>query len=309
MSDETMMSEATETATDVADQLTPEQLDVVQRPGETKAEAARRIRIQWQGREEEVDDKTLVDTLLEALGEDGVRNVAQLGKAARTKVAKLGEQEHALKQAAEDLRDPQRLFKLVERIHGRKAARAFVEDYYAGIIEEEGLPPEERERRQIKSELEQLRAEKERLSREREEREMATRAQQAQQQIGKAFKSALGEVGLDATPHVMARMAALAEAQLAEGVPFDARELAREVAQEYEGGEVAGYIQRLAKSPEKLVKYLGADGLRALREYDVKRARQAQAPAPAATAPAPRKSSEKRDKIPVDDFFANLRKR
>lgn len=312
MSENSTSAPSTTTAAPAEASKEPSQQHIAaeQRPGETKAEAARRIRIQWEGREEEVDDKTLVDTLLSALGEDGVRNVAQLGKVARTKVAKLGEQERALRAAAEDLKDPRRLFALVERMHGRKAAREYVEDWYAAQLEEDRLAPEEKERRSLSQELEKLRAEKQKLEQERYQRELSTKTQEAQRQIGSAFKSALSEVGLDPTPHMMARMAALAEAQLSEGVPFDARELAREVAAEYEQGEVAGFLKKLASNPEKLVKYLGQDGLRNLRQWDVERVK---ATAPKGNPLAPQQTKKARqetnEKVSIDDFFAKLKKK
>jgi hypothetical protein len=296
--------------TESTNEPSAESVELAQRPGETKAETARRIKIQWEGQEQELDDKSLVDTLLAALGEDGLKNVAQLGKVARTKVSKLGQQEQALREAAADLKDPKRMFALVERIHGKKAARTFVEDYYAGVLEEDRLPQEEREKRSLKSEVEQLRAERERLASEKQQREMATQVQAQQRAIGKAFTAALGEVGIDPTPHTLARMAALAEADLAETGSFDPRDVARAVAQEYEQGEVAGFLKNLAKNPEKLAKYLGQDGLRALRQWDVDRVKGAPSKvAQPSAAPSRRTEQPAREKVKVDDFFAKLGKR
>jgi hypothetical protein len=307
-----MSDETTSVATE-STEATPsaETLDIAQRPGETKAETARRIKIQWEGQEQELDDKGVIDTLLAALGEDGLRNATQLSKLARTKVNQLGQHEKALRDAASDLKDPRKMFALVERIHGKKAARTFVEDYYAGILEEERLPVEERERRGLKSEVEQLRAERERLAAEKQQREMSTQVARHQQQIGKAFAGALGEVGIAPSPHTLARMAALAEADLAETGSFDPREIARAVAQEYEQGEVAGLLKNLAKDPDKLAKYLGQDGLRALRQWDVDRVKSAPAPKPSQSSGSvpSRRSEQPREKVKVDDFFAKLGKR
>jgi hypothetical protein len=289
-------------------QPTAEQVDIAQRPGETKAETAKRLwKLQVGGREEEVDDAGMLSALIEAHGEDGVRNIGQLSKAARRKMGELSHVEKELRAAADDLKDPRKAFALVERIHGKKAARAFMEEHYAGYLEEDAMAPEEREKRSLSREIEAMRREKEALENEKRERESATRTQQAQRQIGQQFRTALGEVGLDASPYVMARMAALAEAQMADGVPFDARELAREVAQEYEGGEVASLLKKLASNPEKLAKVLGPEGMRALRQHDIASVKAKQQPAPAQS--SPRREEKQRERVPVDDFFAQLGKK
>jgi len=280
-------------------------------PGETAAQAARRWKLQVDGRDEEVDDAGLLAALIETHGEDGVRHISQLSKAARRRMGEVAQQEKLLREAAEDLRDPRRALSLLERIHGKAKARAIMEERYASYLDEDRMTPEQREARDLKGELEQLRAEKQRIESERQEREKATLTQRAQQQIGRQFRDALAAVGETApTPYQLARMAALAEAQLAETGSIDAADLAREVAREYEGGEVATHVRRLAASPEKLAKVLGPEGMRALRAWDAERVKASQGvPQQQRAAAPPQPRGEAPRRMPVDDFFESLRRK
>lgn len=309
MSDQQQSNAPAEPTGQQAQDSQPQVPGADRRPGETTAEAARRWKLQVEGREEEVDDAGLLAALIEAHGEDGVRNIGQLSKATRRKMGELTHREKELREAAEDLKDPRRALALFTKLHGPRARAAF-EEWYADQLEEQQLSPDQRELRQLRSEREQWQREK----RAREEAENAERTkaetQRAQQTIGRQFSQALSEVGLDPTPHVMARMAALAEAELADVGSFDPRELAREVVKEYEGGEVAGLLRKLAKNPAKLVEMLGEDGVRALRQHDVQRVTQKQQPAPVRAA-APQQSSAKpeRKRMSIDEWERELERR
>jgi hypothetical protein len=299
---------------------------------ETPAQERARIRLQWEGKEEEVDDATYVDRIREVLGDEGLRNVGQLGKLARTKVSKLGERERVLKQAEEDLRDEERALALLERIHGKDKIRARFEEWYARDLDDRKLTPEQREARGLKSELEQLRAEKAKIEREREERAIAQQVSKLQPQFGRDFTNALASTGLDkgmVDAEMLADMAKYVEGELGDiRSEADYRAVLAEAARAVSRKHVQSVAQRAPKlpkesraavlrealkgmSPAEVAELLGEEGVRAFRKHDIERTKSKQGGgAPPASAPAPRQSNgqfEKKHRN-IDDFFAEIRK-
>jgi hypothetical protein len=296
---------------------------------ETPAQERRRIKMQWEGREEEVDSDRYVEMLEQALGPEALSNVGGLAKLARTKVAQVGKREHQLRQAAEDLADPERRWGVLERIvGGREKLRAELEDFYARDLDERRLTPEERERRSLGSDIERMRQEKAALEQERKERETSAMREQLQPKFGADFSRALSQAGSEADPEQIAAMAAYVEQEIDEvhagRITYGAllQEAARAVARRF-NDSVAARLPKLPKdkrsaalreamkgmSADEIYELLGEEGVRAFRKADLERVKSKtatnQRPAPA---PAARPRTEAREKVSLDDFFKTIRK-
>lgn len=290
-----------------------------QLPGETAAQARARIKVG----DEELDDAAYVDMLRDALGPEALANVGGLAKVARGKVSTVGKQEHQLRRAVEDLKDPQRVWDVLERLHPGKL-RSLMEAKYADFLEEDSVPPEEREKRGLKSEIERMRAEKESLAAEKRERAATQMREQLVPQFGRDFTTALKGCGADADPEMLGAMAAYVEQEL-DTVQSEADyralvgEAARAVARKY-GDGVVSRIPKLPKekriaalketlremSYDELIDALGVEGARKFRAGDIAAAKRGPVPTrgPAA-APAARPAT--REKQSLDDFFATIR--
>jgi hypothetical protein len=277
-------------------------------PSSPAAEQARKWKLQVGGAEQELDDAGLIETLIGDLGEDGVKSAAQIAKAARERMRSASEHEKKLRAMAADLKDPKKLRRVLDHIYGENGgSRALAEEWIAGELEEAKVPEAERKLRQREREL----AEREARIKAAEEREKQERqrseTQRAQQAIGQRFSKSLEAAGLKPTEYTIARMAALAEADLDAGIPIDPDDLARQVARDYREGDIGSMLKALP--PDELAKLLGDEKLRSFRQWDVERVRAKQRPAAAPAAPASigRRREERRG-VHVDDFFASLKK-
>lgn len=251
-------------------------------PGETPQQQARRIiKLQREGKIEELDAESALSLLIEEHGEDVVVNAAQISRGAREKMRQAAQLQKELEEARNHIDDPVKAMRLLEkRWGGKDKVRAFVEEWYAQDVQERNMSPEEREHRTLKEELESMRAEKARAEKEKYEARVREESQKIQQQIGRTFKAALLEAGLDADPHQMYRMATLAQTYFDEGVPLsqiDPKTLAREVAKSYESGDVASYVRKLAQDPERLRKTIGEEAFRALIKHHAEQVKAKQA--------------------------------
>jgi hypothetical protein len=295
---------------------------------ETAAE--RRIRIAREGGgEEELSPRDYVERLIEIHGEDGLRNIGGLGQITRRKLSELGASKRQIDEALQDLADPKRALRLIEKKHGREAARRALEEWYAEDVEERSLDPKAREERKRLSSLDERErtiAEKEARWREQEEQRVAA---ELQPQLGAQFKGALQRAGAEAaTPLMIGKMAAIVEAEIAdarakghrvtrEDFQLIVNDAARAVASKhYE--EVAADVPRLPEAkrmalvqqvvgtmkPEQLAQLLGEQGVRAFRRWDAERVRAKQA-TPVAQQPKPRDGGGQREKAPVhvDDWL------
>lgn len=291
-----------------------------QQPGETAAQARARIKVG----DEELDDATYIDRLREALGPEALANIGGLAKVARSKVSTVGKQEHQLRRAVEDLKDPRRVWDVLDRIHPGKL-RSLMEERYAQFLEDDSVPPEEREKKGLQGEIERMRAEKKALEDEKRERAATAMREQLVPQFGRDFTTALKGCGADADPEMLGAMAAYVEQEL-DSVQSEADyralvgEAARAVARKY-GDGVMARIPKLPKdkriaalketlremSYDELIDALGVEGARKFRAGDIERAKR---PAQPAARPAVQASGSRpatREKQSLDDFFATIR--
>jgi endonuclease YncB( thermonuclease family) len=287
-----------------------------------------RLKINDAGREEEIDEREFVNRLRAIHGDDGLRNLGNLSAATRRKLTEAGMSKKQIDEAISDLDDEQRAMAVLEKRHGKAKARKMVEDWYARDLEERNLDPREREQRQKLaglSERERIVAEKEAKWQQQEEERQAA---ELQPQLGREFTEALKRAGAEgATPLMLARMAAIVEAEVEDarksrrGISRDdwaliVSDAARSIASKHYD-EIAADIPRLPEAkrravvqqaiasmpPQQIAELLGEQGVRAFRRWDAERVR-AKAAAPVAAQPRPRVSpSEPRERKTVDDWI------
>jgi hypothetical protein len=270
----------------------------------------------------ELDDAAYVDLLRETLGDEVLPNIGELARIARAKVSNVGKTEHQLRQAIEDLRDEERAFDVLERIHGTQKARAMMERRYARYLEDDATPPEEREKRGVQSDVERLRAEREALLREKQEREKAAMVAQLTPQFGRDFSRALTAAGSEPDPEQLAAMAAYVEQELDHvGSEADYRALVAEAARATARRFSDGVAQRLPKLPkerakpalrellkgwtaEEIADLLGDEGRRKLRAHEIEAVKRATPANGAPARSAPKATNGQRQRMTLDEFFA-----
>lgn len=297
-----------------------EQVEAVAEKTETPAQARARIKVG----DQELDDAAYVDMLREALGEDALPNVGGLAKVARSKVSEVGRREHQIRQAIEDMKDPERVWAVLDRLHPGKV-RSMMEARYAQMLEDDSTPPEEREKRGLKSEIERMKAEKAALEKERHDAARAAQVAELQPQFGREFTAALKVAGAEADPETLAAMAQYVEAELDtvhDEPTYRAlvAEAARAVSKRF-GEGVAARAKRLSKAQrievlrdtlremtyEELRDALGDEGARKFRAGDIAAAKRGNAPAQQPAARAAANGSKPRERQSLDDFFATIR--
>lgn len=299
----------------------------------TAAPAPRRHKITANGREEEVDDATYIDRLKELHGEDGIRNIANLGAITRRKLSELGHSKKQIDEALEDLSDMERLGALIERKHGREKALRWMEGYYSKHLEQQKLDPAERERRAKLDDIE----ERERKLKERERGHKATEVERQaaalQPKLEEKFTQAVKAHGVERlTPVMRSRMAKLVEDGYADlqrsgeritGAAMDMviADAAREVASRHYD-EVAGDFPRLPEgkraevvrsvlasmTPAQIYAAIGEQRMREFRRWDLdeaKRRRGGAAVKPLAPQPKPNGNGAPSTRTPktIDDWL------
>lgn len=297
-----------------------EQVEAVAEKPETPAQARARIKVD----DQELDDAAYVDLLREALGDDALPNVGSMAKIARTKVSHVGKAEHQIRQAIEDLKDPERVWAVLDRLHPGKV-RSMMEARYAQMLEDDSTPPEEKEKRGLKSEIERMRAEKAALEKERHDTARAAQVAELQPQFGREFTAALKVAGADADPETLAEMAKYVEAEL-DTVHDESTyralvaEAARAVARRF-GEGVAVRAKKLPKATrievlretlremtyEELRDALGDEGARKFRAGDIAAAKRGNAPPQQGRPTQQANGSKPRERQSLDDFFATIR--
>lgn len=298
--------------------------------GRQTAPTSRKIRVVDNGREEEIDGNTLLERLIAIHGEDGIKAIGSLSTATRRKLSELGATKKQIEEALADLDDPRKVFRLVERKHGREAARRAVEEWYAADVEERNLDPKTREERKRLSSIEERERKIAEWERQQEERRVAERAAQLQPQLGKMFDAALGRSGVtDIDPLMRRDMAKIVEDEIEAARKAGERitdddfrmivdDAARAVARQY-GEESLGRFRKApaekrrevlkaelaAMDPKDLRELLGEEGVRRFRRADAEAVRRGQAKAaPLAPQPKPKPSGEApRERKHIDEWL------
>lgn len=234
-------------------------------PGEKEADAKKAEpklkKFKVNGKEIEIDmaDEAKVDRLVQ----EGLGAGAKFQQASKIKAQ--------AENLVNGLRDPRSIFKILEHpqiLGGEKQVRDLCERYLVGHLQKERMSPEEIAAAKEKEELEQLRTEsmsaKERAKNEDRER----LKEEMRQDFTKKFQDVLDKADLPVNDWTLDRMVKYMRLAIKKGYnnigPADVVEFVQR-----DWGKVHGQLYQ-KKTGEQLVKLLGEDAVRAIREHDVK---------------------------------------
>lgn len=220
------------------------------------AEAKRKLKID----NEEVDEDEVIKTYRDRKGHQKVAN------------QKFQEGLKLRKQSEEfitAMNDPSRLVETLQKMGWKdQQIRTVAEQYLASVLENEMMDPKEKEFRTTKQKLEAF-EKKEKLQKEAEEQQHqeALKAKFAKQ-YETEFIEALKTSGLPPTKDAVGEMAKYIARAAKIKMPMTALEAAKLVQQDLEARDRHRF-QNL--DPETIVKIVGEDGLKRIRDFDVSR--------------------------------------
>lgn len=220
------------------------------------AEAIRKHKLKVDGQEIEVDEEEL---------KRGYTHQKAANK-------KLQEGLKARKQAEEfvvAMRDPTKLVNTLEKLGWEpKQIRKVAEEYLAGVLEDEMLDPKDKELKTTKQRLQEFEAkEKARKDQEESAHNEALRKKYAEQ-YSNEFIEALKTTGLPPTKDMVGDMARYIARAAKLKMPMTAIEAAKLVQQDVENKNKHLFSNM---NPADIIKIVGEDGLKKLREFDVSR--------------------------------------
>jgi hypothetical protein len=238
------------------------------------AEAARKLKID----DQEIDESEVIKVFKERKGHQQAANKKlQEG----IKLQKRSEEFLAAMKNPETLTDT-----LLKLGWEKKQIRDLAEKFLAGELEEEMLDPKDKELRDTRNKLKTY-EEKEALSKkEQEQKENETLKAKYAKQYEEEFIEALKTTDLPATKDMVAEMAKYIARAAKIKMPMTALEAVKLVQQDVEARNKHLFSNL---SPEAIVKLVGEDGLKKLREYDVSKLKD---PSQHLKTPAPNEQGE-----------------
>lgn len=182
--------------------------------------------------------------------------------------------------------------------------RKEMEEYFAEVIEEEMLSPDQKKVREADK---IIREHEEKTKREAQEKEAEVRTkleQQYAQDYDRKITEALATSGLPKTPKTVKRMSALMYQNLNLGLDLDPKDLVQIVREDY-----LSEIKELFGSTDgdTLLKLLGDDVANKIRKSDLARLKAPRSPQ--TPPPPPPKEDQPRKRMTTDEWMAEVRKR
>lgn len=240
------------------------------------AEEIRKFKLKINGREEEVDEQTLV-------------RKAQLASAADEKFREAAEMRKSAEQFFETLKTNPKAILMNPEFQQMIGFREIAEEYLGGELKRELMDPVQRELEDLRDfkrkQEEALKSqEQERLTK-AQQQELQQLQQRAMQEYDTKITEALQTSSIAKTPEAVSRVVGLMEKALTNGYDLDPATAVAMVQDQYRTD-----LQAMAGTldGEQLVKFFGDDIIKKLRKYDLTRIKQQLEPAPvAAPAPAP----------------------
>lgn len=220
------------------------------------AEAIRKHKLKVDGQEIEVDEEEL---------KRGYTHQKAANK-------KLQEGLKARKQAEEfvvAMRDPTKLVNTLEKLGWEpKQIRKVAEEYLAGVLEDEMLDPKDKELKTTKQRLQEFETkEKARKDQEESAHNEALKKKYAEQ-YSNEFIEALKTTGLPPTKDMVGDMARYIARAAKIKMPMTAIEAAKLVQEDVQNKNKHLFSNM---NPADIIKIVGEDGLKKLREFDVSR--------------------------------------
>jgi hypothetical protein len=181
--------------------------------------------------------------------------------------------------------------------------RALSEKYLMEILEEESLDPKDRELKELKKQLAKTKEAEEAAQREKEEGERAALTERYTEEYTKQIVEALSSSGLPKTEHTVKRMAFYMHQGLQRGMDLSAQEVVELVRQDYLTEQQALYS---SLDGDNLVKLLGEDTAKKIRQYDLAKLKGGPKLVPPAREPSTPKVVPKSTKISKEEWRERL---
>lgn len=185
--------------------------------------------------------------------------------------------------------------------------RTVAERYLQEAIEDAKLTDEQKEIRRLQRENQDHQKRIKMTEQERAQVKLAQDTERYQTEYLQSFSTALDGAGLAPSPATIARMAAIMDGALDNGVPLEPAEAAQMVSEQM-SYELLESLEPL--SGEQLISVLGEGLLKRIREADIARVKSTSATQrmsnPLGRAQQPEANGS--DKVGADDFFRNLRR-
>lgn len=204
----------------------------------------------------------------EDLSDDDVKKHLSMSKAAYRRMQEAAEAKKQSEQLIRMLREnPEAVFEN-EQIMGNKKFRDIAEAYLAKQLESEMLTPEQRQQKQMQSELEKYRESERKQKEAQESQQMEQLQQHYAQEFEKNIIKGLSSQNLPKTPTTVKRMAQLMAKNLEHGLDLPPEAIAELVRQDY-----VRDIQELFGSTEAdaLLSLLGDGVSNKIRQADLKK--------------------------------------
>lgn len=237
-------------------------------PGDVPNVEPKKYKIRAKGKEFEVTEQEAWQTLAKEMGEDGVLDLVKLRRGAYDVFEESKKVKKQLQDAVATIRDPRKLWQMVDEVYGPDQADKVLEQWYQDRQRLKQMTPEQRRAHEERVQFEH---EKQQVLAERRRQEAAARQQQtnaAAKQVRERFTAVLSEVGLEANDALVGRMALKAKQRISKGIPAVYSDMAREVRDEIRA-ELGTVVQKL--TPDQLREFLGDERVQAIRLMEAER--------------------------------------
>lgn len=275
-----------EGGTELAKESSPE---AKKAPTEQEIKAAiKKWKLKSQGKEREVTD------------ESELVRLANMGLGAHEK----------FEQAAKTRKQAESVLELLQKDPAKALAslgldvRKLAEDFIVEEANKKMMSPEERQKFEIQQEIQRLKAEKDSMIKEQQNAQLEKLTAKYESDIQDEIITAIDKYKLPKNPKTVARLADYMAAALSNGYEASALDVALRVRQDLEEEHKALYSQY---SVEDLLKIIGEDKLKQIRQYEVNKVKAKASPSPintpAVAAPKTADSEDKPKKRQTMDEF------
>jgi hypothetical protein len=284
-----------EGANQVAEQASPSADKTAKKapsPQEVK-EAIKKWKLKSQGKEREITNEAELVRL------------AQMGLGAHEK----------FEQAAKARKQAESLIELLQKDPSKALTsmgmdvRKLAEDFLVEEAKKLQMTPEQRQKHEIEQEIQRLKAEKDQLVKEQEEQRISTLQAKYEVDIQDDIIKAIDQYKLPKNPKTVARIAEYMANALENGYEASALDVATRVRQDLEEEHKALYSHF---SVEDLLKLIGDQKAKEIRQYEVNKvkAKAPIAPTKTESVPTPNKTEDEKPKkkMSMDDFRESLDK-
>jgi len=256
-------------------------------------EAVKKWKLKSQGRTREITD------------EGELLRLAQMGLGAHEK----------FEQAAKTRKQAEAILELIQKDPGRALnslgmdVRKLAEEYLVAEAKKMQMTPEEKQKFELQQEIERLKSEKEEFQKQQREEQISRLQAQYEEDIQDQIITAIDKFKLPKNPKTVSRIAEYMANALENGYEATALDVATRVRQDLEEEHRSLYSHF---DVEDLIKLLGDDQMKKIRQHDIKKVK-ATAPANPVKTEAvkqPDRSDEgkSKEKQKISDFFADLEK-